>query len=73
MVPAAPTGELLEYHDPKEVYCVCLEYEARYKVTWSTSKGSPWEKTVSNVLVVRTQGDQYVPVKPMNVCNPACS
>jgi hypothetical protein len=72
VTPMAPTGELLELQDPKEVYCVCLEYEARYKVTWSTSEGSPWEKTVRNILVIRTQGDQYLAVKPMSVCSPFC-
>jgi hypothetical protein len=72
MTPMAPSGELLELQDPKEVYCVCLEYEARYKVTWSTAEGSPWEKTVRNILVIKTQGDQYLAVKPMNVCNPFC-
>jgi hypothetical protein len=70
--PMAPSGELLELQDPKEVYCVCLEYEARYKVTWSTSEGSPWEKTVRNILVIKTQGDQFYAVKPMNICSPFC-
>jgi hypothetical protein len=72
MTPMAPSGELLELQDPKEIYCVCLQYEARYKVTWSTSEGSPWKKTVRNILVIRTQGDQYLAVKPMNVCSPFC-
>ncbi|MDR1080539.1 MAG: hypothetical protein LBQ79_06180 [Deltaproteobacteria bacterium] len=72
VTPMAPSGELLELQDPKEVYCVCLEYEARYKVQWSTSQGSPWEKTVRNILVIRTQGDQYLAVRPMNVCAPFC-
>jgi hypothetical protein len=72
VTPVAPSGELLEIQDPKEVYCVCLEYDARYKVQWSTSPGSPWEKTVRNILVIRTQGDQYIAVRPMNVCSPFC-
>ncbi|MDR3154818.1 MAG: hypothetical protein LBW85_11270 [Deltaproteobacteria bacterium] len=72
MTPMAPTGELLELQDPKEVYCVCLEYEARYKVQWSTSQGSPWERTVRNILVIKTQGDAYTAVRPMNVCSPFC-
>jgi hypothetical protein len=70
--PMAPTGVLLELQDPKEVYCVCVEYEARYKVKWSTSQGSPWEKTVRNILVIKTQGDQYQPVRPMNICPAFC-
>jgi hypothetical protein len=72
MTPVAPSGELLELQDPKEVYCVCLEYEARYKVQWSTSEGSPWEKTVRNILVIKTHADQYTAVRPMNVCPPFC-
>jgi hypothetical protein len=70
--PMAPTGVLLELQDPKEVYCVCLQYEARYKVAWATSEGSPWEKTVRNILVIKTQSDQFLPVKPMNICTPFC-
>ncbi|MDR2457754.1 MAG: hypothetical protein LBD41_04665 [Clostridiales Family XIII bacterium] len=72
MTPMAPSGELLEIQDPKEVYCVCLQYEARYKVTWSTSEGSPWEDTIRNILVIRTQGDTYLALKPMNICSPFC-
>jgi hypothetical protein len=70
--PMAPTGTLIELQDPKEVYCVCLEYEARYKVKWSTSQGSPWENTVRNILVIKTQGDQFIPVRPMNICPAFC-
>jgi hypothetical protein len=73
MTPMAPTGVLVELQDPKELYCVCLEYEARYKVEWTTSDGSPWEKTVRNILVMKTQGDQYLAVRPMNICAPFCS
>ncbi|MDR2458382.1 MAG: hypothetical protein LBD41_07940 [Clostridiales Family XIII bacterium] len=72
ITPMAPTGTLVELQDPKEVYCVCLSYEARYKVTWTTSEGSPWEKTVRNILVMKTQGDQYLPLKPMNICAAYC-
>jgi hypothetical protein len=72
ITPMAPSGELLELQDPKEVYCVCLQYDAKYKVTWSTDQGSPWEKTVRNILVIKTQGDQFIPVEPMNVCSPFC-
>jgi hypothetical protein len=72
ITPMAPTGLLIEFQDPKELYCVCLEYEARYKVTWSTSEGSPWERTVRNILVMKTQGDQYLAIRPMNVCQPFC-
>jgi hypothetical protein len=72
ITPMAPSGELLELQDPKEVYCVCLQYDARYKITWSTNEGSPWEKTIRNILVIKTQGDQFLAVKPMNICSPFC-
>jgi hypothetical protein len=72
ITPMAPTGILIELQDPKELYCVCLEYEARYKVIWTTSEGSPWERTVRNILVMKTQGDQYMALKPMNICQPFC-
>jgi hypothetical protein len=72
ITPMAPSGELLELQDPKEIYCVCIEYEARYKVIWSTSEGSPWEKTVRNILVIKTQGDQFMALKPMNICSAFC-
>ncbi|MDR2351631.1 MAG: hypothetical protein LBF22_00445 [Deltaproteobacteria bacterium] len=70
--PMAPSGELLELQDPKEVYCVCIQYDARYKVTWATAEGSPWENTVRNILVIKTQGDQFLAMKPMNICSPFC-
>jgi hypothetical protein len=72
ITPMAPSGELMELQDPKEIYCVCVEYEARYKVTWATSEGSPWEKSVRNILVIKTQGDQFLALKPMNICTPFC-
>jgi hypothetical protein len=72
ITPMAPTGTLIELQDPKELYCVCLEYEARYKVTWTTTDGSPWERTVRNILVMKTQGDQYTALRPMNICQPFC-
>jgi hypothetical protein len=72
ITPIAPTGTLVELQDPKEVYCVCVQYEARYKVTWTTSEGSPWEKTIRNILVIKTQGDNYMPLRPMNICTQYC-
>ena len=68
----APTAIILQNHDPKELYCVCVEYEARYKVAWATSKGSEWERTVRNVLVMKTQADTYIAMRPMNVCSTFC-
>jgi hypothetical protein len=72
ITPMAPSGVLIELQDPKEVYCVCVEYEARYKVEWSTSEGSPWEKTVRNQLVIKTQGDTYLPMMQMGICDQFC-
>ena len=70
--PVAPNATLLQDHDPKELYCVCVEYEARYKVGWTTTDGSPWERTVRNLLVMKTQSDSYMAMKPMNICAPFC-
>jgi hypothetical protein len=72
VVPMAPKGILIETQDPKELYCVCLEYEARYKVSWTTTEGSPWERTVRNILVMKTQSDQFLALQPMNICQPFC-
>jgi hypothetical protein len=49
-----------------------VEYEARYKVSWSTGQGSPWERTVRNILVMKTQGDAYLALRPLNICAPLC-
>ena len=70
--PVAPTAAVLREQDPKELYCVCVEYEARYKVAWSTAEGSSWERTVRNILVMKTQADNYMAMKPMNICPALC-
>jgi len=70
--PVAPNAIVLQDHDPKELYCVCVEYEARYKVGWTTTDASPWERTVRNLLVMRTQGDALIAMKPMNICPAFC-
>jgi hypothetical protein len=72
VTPVAPTAVLLREQDPKELYCVCVEYEARYKVAWSTVDGSPWERTVRNILIMKTQADNYMALRPMNVCPVLC-
>jgi len=72
VTPVPPTAALLREQDPKEVYCVCVEYEARYKVAWSTSAASPWERTVRNLLVMKTQADTFMALKPMNMCPAFC-
>lgn len=70
--PVAPNAMVLQDHDPKELYCVCVEYEARYKVGWTTSEASPWERTVRNVLVMRTQADTLIAIRPLNICPAFC-
>jgi hypothetical protein len=72
VVPTAPSAAVLREHDPKELYCVCVEFEARYKVSWTTSEGSPWERTVRNILVMRTQADTFMALRPLNICPPLC-
>lgn len=72
VTPVAPNALVLQHQDPKELYCVCVEYEARYKVGWSTTEASPWERTVRNLLVMRTQSDAYLAMKPMNICPAFC-
>lgn len=72
VTPTAPTAAVLQDHDPKELYCVCLEYEARYKVAWTTTDPSDWERTVRNILVMKTQADAFIAVRPMNICAPLC-
>lgn len=72
VTPAAPTAALLREQDPKELYCVCVEYETRYKVAWSTNLGTPWERTIRNLLVMKTQADTYLALKPLNVCPALC-
>lgn len=70
--PVAPNALVLQHHDPKELYCVCVEYEARYKVGWTTAEASKWERTVRNVLVMRDQSGGLVAMRPMNVCPAFC-
>lgn len=70
--PVAPNAMVLQDHDPKELYCVCVEYEARYKVGWTTSDASPWERTVRNLLVMRTQSDALIAMRPLNICPAFC-
>ncbi len=72
VTPAAPTAGVLQDYDPKELYCVCLAYEARYKVSWTTTDPSPWERTVRNLLVLKTQSDAFMAARPMNICAPLC-
>ncbi|MEW5725977.1 MAG: hypothetical protein AB1896_22910 [Thermodesulfobacteriota bacterium] len=70
--PITPTKDFVQEHDPKELYCVCVEYEARYRVPWTTVDRSPWEKTIRNILVIKTQGDHYLAMRPSALCPPLC-
>ncbi|MDR1044587.1 MAG: hypothetical protein LBP33_05640 [Candidatus Adiutrix sp.] len=72
ITPVAPNAQVLMAHDPKELYCVCVEYQARYKVDWTTSEASPWERTVRNLLVMRSQSDALIAMKPLNICPAFC-
>jgi hypothetical protein len=72
VAPVAPTAAVLREQDPKELYCVCVEYEARYKVAWSTADGSAWERTIRNILVMKTQSDHFIALRPLNICPPLC-
>jgi hypothetical protein len=41
-------------------------------VSWSTSSGSAWGRTIRNLLVMKTQADNYMALKPMNICPALC-
>ena len=70
--PMVPTKEFVQQHDPKELYCVCMEYQARYKVPWTTKDRSPWEHAVRNVLVIKTQGDVFMALRASGICPSIC-
>ena len=70
--PMIPTRAFVREHDPKEVYCVCIEYKARYKVPWAEKDRSPWEDTVRNILVIKTQGDHHLAFRPSGICPSIC-
>lgn len=67
-----PAKGFIQEHDPKEVYCVCVEYRARYKVPWATEDHSDWETTVRNILVIKTRGDNYMALRPSGICPAFC-
>ena len=67
-----PMPVTLEDYDPKEIYCICVEYLARYKVAWTTTDPSPWERTVRNLAVMKTQGDNFMAIKTTSICTPFC-
>lgn len=70
--PTVPTKAFVQEQDPKELYCVCVKYQARYKVPWITKDASEWEDTVRNIMVIRTRGDQFLAMRPSTICHPLC-
>jgi hypothetical protein len=70
--PMIPTEAFVEEHDPRELYCVCVEYMARYKVPWTTQDSSPWTLTVQNVLVIQTKGGHFLALKKSGICPEHC-
>jgi hypothetical protein len=72
VVPMIPTESFVEEHDPQELYCVCAEYWARYKVPWTTEDHSPWLRTIRNILVIQTQGGHFLSLKPSGICPEHC-
>ena len=72
VTPTVPTKDFVREQDPKELYCVCVKYEARYKVPWTTGDESPWEITRRNILVIKTQGDVFLAMRPVGLCHPFC-
>ena len=67
-----PTPALLEDYEPTEIYCICVEYLSRYKVDWTTTDPSPWERTVRNLAVMKTPGNNFVAIKATGICTPFC-
>lgn len=67
-----PTKAYIQEHDPKTLFCVCVEFEARYNVPWTTQDKSPWETTVRNVLVMQTRADHLIAMRPSQICPMFC-
>ncbi len=70
--PMIPTEAFVQEHDPRELYCVCLEFEGRYKVPWATEDSSPWLWEVRNILVIQTKGGHYIALMPSGICPQHC-
>ena len=70
--PMVPTKAFVQEHDPQELYCVCVQYEARYRVPWTTKDRSPWERSVRNILVMKTKGGAFLAMRPSTICHPFC-
>jgi hypothetical protein len=70
--PMIPTKDFVKEHDPKELYCACVDYLARYKVPWTTKDASPWTRTVRNILVIQTKGGHFLALKDSGICPSSC-
>jgi len=68
----SPSKEFIQVHDPQEVYCVCVKYEARYKVPWTTEDRSDWDKSIRNILVIKSRNGHFIALKPSGICPPFC-
>ncbi|MFH1135871.1 MAG: hypothetical protein V1816_07275 [Pseudomonadota bacterium] len=67
-----PTKGFVQEYDPMELYCVCVEFDLRYRVPWASVDRSDWERQVRNVLVMKNQGDHYLAMKQMDLCPIFC-
>ena len=70
--PMIPTEDFVKEYDPKELYCCCVDYMARYKVPWTTKDASPWARTVRNILVIQTKGGHFMALKASGICPQNC-
>jgi hypothetical protein len=70
--PMIPNESFLESHDPRELYCVCVQFEARYRVPWTTRDKSSWREAVRNILVMQTKGGHYMALEPAGICPANC-
>ena len=72
VMPMVPSKVFVQQHDPDEVYCVCIEYEARYRVPWTTKDRSEWELTIRNILVMKSKAGEYMAMSPSGICPALC-
>ena len=67
-----PTKGFVQEYDPKELYCVCVEFDLRYRVPWASVDRSDWERQVRNVLVKKDQGDHFLALKQLGLWTLYC-
>ena len=70
--PMIPSEAFVEEYDPKELYCVCVDFMARYKVPWNEHDEGYWFRDVRNILVIQTKGGHYLAIKPSGICPRHC-